>query len=76
VLSTKMLQHQVFLEHVKLAEYLGAVEFDAGGMASDGAVVSAWGGMCGDGSGGGGDGEVIWCLVGGQTIWLSVSTLL
>jgi hypothetical protein len=25
-----------------LAEFLGAVEFGEGGMASDGAVVSAW----------------------------------
>jgi hypothetical protein len=42
VLSRKYLQHKVFLGHVKLAEFLGAVEFDAEGMAADHAVLTAF----------------------------------
>jgi len=37
-----VLQHKVFLGHVKLSEFLGAVEFDGDGVALDGAVVGAW----------------------------------
>jgi len=42
MLAKKVLQHKVFLGHVKLSEFLGAVEFDGDGVALDGAVVGAW----------------------------------
>ncbi|KAF2026746.1 hypothetical protein EK21DRAFT_92103 [Setomelanomma holmii] len=42
VLANKYLQHKVFVGHIKLAEFLGAIEFGVGGEVEDAKVVGAW----------------------------------
>ncbi|KAF2827826.1 hypothetical protein CC86DRAFT_404867 [Ophiobolus disseminans] len=42
VLANQVLQHKIFLGHVKLAEFLRAVEFDGDGVEDSRAVVGAW----------------------------------
>jgi hypothetical protein len=42
VLASKYLQHKVFLGHIKLAVFLGKIEFGADGKAPDYAIIRAW----------------------------------
>jgi hypothetical protein len=42
VLANKYLQQKVFLGHIKLAEFLGKIEFGVDGKAPDYAIIHAW----------------------------------
>lgn len=42
VLANKYLQHKVFLGHIKLAVFLGKIEFGSDGKAPDYAIIRAW----------------------------------